>query len=331
MEKFKALRVYSEDGQVQARLEQLAVDELSAGTVLIRASYSSINFKDALAVTGKGKIMRRFPLIAGVDVAGTVAASEDSRFSAGDEVLVTGCGLGEEHDGGFSELVRIPAEWVIKLPKGLSQREAMQLGTAGFTAGLALERLERNGTHPASGPVLVTGATGGVGSLAVDMLNKAGYSVTALTGKAEQREYLTSIGADEVLIADELDLGKRPLERAQWGAAVDNVGGEVLTWITRTTRPWCNIAAIGLAASHALNTTVMPFILRGVSLIGINSVDTPRDLRERVWQRLSQELKPRHLEKISRHETTLEKLPDACQQLLERRVSGRFVVKIREA
>lgn len=329
MERFKALRVYNEDGQIQARLGQLTVDELSAGSVLIRASYSSINFKDALAVTGKGKIMRRFPLVAGIDVAGTVAASEDARFSAGDAVLVTGCGLGEEHDGGYSEYVRVPAEWVIKLPPGLSEREAMQLGTAGFTAGLALERLERSGTNPAAGPVLVTGATGGVGSLAVDLLNRAGYSVTALTGKQAQVEYLKSLGADEVLVSDQVDLGKRPLERAQWGAAVDNVGGEVLTWLTRTVKPWCNIASIGLAASHELNTTVMPFILRGVSLIGINSVDTPRDLRERVWQRLSQELKPRHLDKISGHETTLENLPDACRQLLERRVIGRFVVKIR--
>lgn len=331
MEKFKALRVHNDNGQIQPRLERLEVADLSPGNVLIQARYSSINFKDALAVTGKGKILRRFPLIAGIDVAGIVAASEDPRFAPGEQVLVTGCGLGEEHDGGYSEFVRVPGDWVIKLPRGLSPREAMQLGTAGFTAGLAIERLEANGTHPASGPVLVTGATGGVGSLAIDIFNKAGYEVAAFTGKAEQSEYLKSIGADEVLVAGSFEMGKRPLEAARWGAAVDNVGGEALAWIARTMKPWCNIASIGLAASHELNTTVMPFILRGVSLIGINSVACPRDLREKVWGRLATELKPRHLDKIACHETTLDGLVDACGSLLNRQVTGRYVVKIREA
>jgi acrylyl-CoA reductase (NADPH) len=328
MQHVTALRVHDEAGRIQARLERIDPSELGAGEVLIRAEYSSLNYKDALAVTGKGRILRRLPLVAGIDVAGSVAASDDPAFEPGARVVVTGCGLGEEHDGGFAEYVRVPASWVIRLPASLSTREAMQLGTAGFTAGLAIERMERNGTTPAAGPVVVTGATGGVGSLAVDMLAKAGYQVTAVTGKAAQAEYLRALGAAEVLLAGEIELGQRPLERARWGAAVDSVGGELLTWITRTMKPWGNIGAIGLAGGHELNTTVMPFILRGVSLLGINSVDTPRELRERVWHRLAGELKPRHLDKIARHETTLDGLVDAAEALLNRQVIGRYVVKI---
>lgn len=331
MHSFKALRVYDEGGRVQPRLESVTLAELSAGEVVIHARYSSLNFKDALAVTGQGKILRRFPLVAGIDVAGTVHASDDPAFTVGEEVLVTGCGLGESHDGGYSEYVRVPADWVIRLPDGLSAREAMQLGTAGFTAALAIERLEQSGTHPACGPALVTGAGGGVGGLAIDILSKAGYEVTALTGRPEQAGYLRELGADEILSRQELDLGRRPLEQARWGAALDNLGGEVLTWLTRTMKPGCNIASIGLAAGPELETTVLPFILRGVSLLGINSVEVPRDLRERVWQRLGQELKPRHLDRIASHETSLEDLPEAAEALLARRVSGRYVVKIREA
>lgn len=328
MESFQALRVYQTEGGIESRLETTSLDQLGAGEVVIRAAYSSLNYKDALAVTGKGRIMRTLPLIAGIDVSGTVVSSESPDFQPGDPVLVTGCGLGEEHDGGYSELVRVPASWVIPLPKALTLREAMCLGTAGFTAGLALERLERNGTEPGCGPVLVTGATGGVGSLAIDMLSKAGYQVTALTGKRSQVDYLKTLGASEVLLADELDLGKRPLETSHWGAAIDNVGGEVLTYITRSMNPWCNIASIGLAGGHELHTTVMPFILRGVSLIGINSVATPRPLRERVWQRLAEELKPRHLQRVIAGEISLQEVLGKAEDLIARKVTGRYLIAL---
>lgn len=217
MSEFKALRVHQEADQVAARLEQVHLDDLSAGDVVIEASYSCINYKDAMAVTGARPVVRQFPLVPGIDVAGRILRSDDARFKEGEAVLVTGYGLGENHDGGYSERVRVSADWLIRIPEGLSEREAMQIGTAGFTAALALERLERAGTNPSQGPVLVTGATGGVGSLAIDMFSKAGYSVTALTGKTEQVDYLKSLGADEVLLSDELELSKQPLESGRWG------------------------------------------------------------------------------------------------------------------
>lgn len=328
MKKFKALRVHDEQGRNVAHIEELSETDLSPGNVLIQVSYSDINYKDALAVTGKGKILRGLPRIPGIDLAGKVLRSEDPRYKEGDSVLVTGYGVGEGHDGGFSEVVRVQADWVIPLPQGLSEREAMQIGTAGFTAALALERLERAGTHPAAGPVLINGATGGVGSLAIDIFSKAGYSVTAYTGKADQVDYLKSLGADEVLLADQVELGKRPLESGRWGAAVDSLGGDVLAWMLATTKPWCNVASIGLAAGTALSTTVMPFIIRGVSLIGIDSPLCPYDIRSRVWQRLAQELKPRHLDRIAGREVGLDGIVDACNALMARQVTGRYLVKI---
>ncbi len=324
MQHFKAFRVHADGG----RIETLTLSDLDPGEVVIRAIYSGVNYKDALAVTGKGKILRRHPMIAGIDVAGEVVQSSDPRFREGDEVLVTGCGLGEAHDGGFSEYVRVPAAWVVPLPQGLDVREAMALGTAGFTAAMALERMEANGTNPSHGPILITGASGGVGSLAVDIFSKAGYSVTALTGKADQVERLKALGADEVLLTDQVSYSGRPLEKARWGGAVDNVGGEVLAWIAATTKPWCNIASVGLAASANLSTTVMPFILRAVSLLGVNSVECPDDMRHRIWQRLAQELKPRQLDSIVRAEVSLDGLPAVCDELIERRSYGRTLVSL---
>lgn len=328
MGEFNALRVHNDDGRVEARLERIALDDLSPGNVVIRAAYSCINYKDAMAVTGKGKVARRYPLVPGIDVAGTVLRSDDPRYKAGERVLVIGYGLGEGHDGGYSEQVRVNADWLIRIPEGLSEREAMQIGTAGFTAALALERLERAGTNPASGPVLITGATGGVGSLAIDIFSKAGYSVTALTGKADQADYLKALGADEVLLTDQIELGKRPLESGRWGAAVDSLGGDMLAWILAGTKPWCNVASIGLAAGVQLPTTVMPFIIRGVSLIGIDSPLCPHDIRERVWQRLAQELKPRHLDRIGSQEIGLDSIAEACGELMARKVTGRYIVKL---
>lgn len=328
MQPFKALRVHKTDDGVDARLETVTLADLGAGEVVVRSAYSSINYKDALAVTGQGRIMRDFPLVAGIDVAGTVTHSEDRRFKPGDEVVVTGCGLGEARDGGYSEYVRLSADDVIALPQGLSLFEAMALGTAGFTAALAVVRMEDNGQAPGQGPVAVTGASGGVGSLAVDMLAGAGYEVHAITGKPEAADYLQHLGAEEIVDRRALNLGGRPLESTRWGGAVDNLGGDMLGWLTRTVKPFGNIGSIGLAAGIKLESTVMPFILRGVSLLGINSVLTPMPLRQRVWQRLASDLKPRHLEEILSDTLTLDQVQAVMPAWMEGKVTGRTVVKI---
>jgi len=327
-EKFRAFRIDDSDGGVEAGFTELTLDDLSAGDVVIKVSHSTINYKDALAATGKGRILRKFPLVGGIDLAGTVVDSKVPTFSEGDPVLVNGCGLSETRDGGYAEYARVPADAVVPVPPGLTAAQAMQLGTAGFTAALAIHRMEQNAQRPESGPVLVTGATGGVGSLAIDMLDGRGYEVVALTGKAEQSRYLQSIGADRVLIRDDVDYGKRPMEKAQWAGAIDNLGGETLTWLTRTTGYGGNIASVGLAASHELNTTVMPFILRAVCLLGINSVETPRDLRLEVWDRLASDLKPRHLDTIASSTIDFAELPGAFQDFIEGKVTGRTLVEI---
>jgi NADPH2:quinone reductase len=296
--------------------------------VVIRAAYSDINYKDALAATGKGKILRQFPLVGGIDVAGRVESSSNKQFAEGDEVVVCGCELSETRDGGYAEYVRVPADCVVKLPESLTLFDSMALGTAGFTAALAVERMEQNGQNPEHGPIVVTGATGGVGSVAVDILSGAGYEVVAVTGKSEAAEYLRGLGAAHVQLRGDIDLGKRPMERAEWGGAVDNLGGEVLTWLTRTVKPFGNIASIGLAASHELNTTVMPFILRGVSLLGINSVLCPPDVRRSVWERLGSDLKPRHLDRIVSRTIEFDELPNAFDDYVNGAVTGRTVVKI---
>ena len=326
---FKAFRIHQEDGRIAARFVEMGVDALTPGDVVIRVEYSSINYKDALAATGKGRILRRFPLNGGIDCAGVVESSSDRRFRKGMKVVVTGSGLGEETDGGFAERVRVGGDWVIPIPRGLDARKCMQLGTAGFTAALAITRLEHNGLTPKGGPVVVTGATGGVGSIAVDMLARRGYEVVAVTGKADALPYLGKLGAHAVLLRSEIDFGKRPLERAQWQGAIDNVGGEMLTWLTRTTDWWGSIASIGLAGSHELHTTVMPFILRGVNLLGINSMATPRALRLKVWKRIATDLKPKHLDRIAGRTLPFAELPDAFGAYLDGTVTGRTVVKIR--
>ncbi|MFQ5981935.1 MAG: acryloyl-CoA reductase, partial [Woeseiaceae bacterium] len=296
--------------------------------VVIRVSHSTINYKDALAATGTGKILRTYPLVGGIDLAGTVVSAEDDGFETGTLVLVNGCGLSETCDGGYSEYARVRSESVVPVPSSMTAAQAMQIGTAGYTAALGIHRMEQNGQLPENGPIVVTGATGGVGSIAVDMLDARGYEVVALTGKAEQADYLKSIGANAVLLRDEIDLGKRPLEKAQWAGAIDNLGGDVLTWLTRTVSYGGNIASIGLAASAALNTTVLPFILRAVCLLGINSVDTPRDLRLSVWDRIGADLRPRHLDVISGRTIDFDELPDAFQAHIDGTVTGRTVVKI---
>ena len=328
MENFRAYRIDQQDGKIVAGFTTLCVDDLSAGDVVIKVSHSTINYKDALAATGAGKILRSFPLVGGIDLAGTVVSSEDERFSEGDAVLVNGCGLSETCDGGYAEYARVKADCIVPIPEGMNAAEVMQIGTAGYTAALAIHRMEQNNQTPEAGPVVVTGATGGVGSIAVDMLDGRGYEVVAVTGKAEQSDYLKSIGAREILIRDDIDLGKRPLEKAQWGGAIDNLGGDYLTWLTRTMQYGGNIASIGLAASHELNTTVIPFILRAVCLLGINSVDTPRELRLRVWERIGSDLKPRHLGIIGSRSISFDELPDAFQAYIDGKVTGRTLVEI---
>jgi acrylyl-CoA reductase (NADPH) len=328
MSRFKAFRIHSESGRIAARFESLALEDLGAGDVVIRVSHSGINYKDALAATGAGKILRRYPLVGGIDLAGTVESSADSRYRSGDPVLVTGCGLSETHDGGYAERARVPGDWVIPMPQGLDAATAMALGTAGFTAALAIHRMEHNGQNPAGGPIAVTGASGGVGSLAVDMLSVRGYRVVAVSGKADANGYLHELGASEILDRRQIDFGSRPLENARFAGAIDNLGGEALAWLTRTVDFWGNIASIGLAAGPELKTTVMPFILRGVTLIGINSSATRREMRLAVWQRIATDLRPRHLDRIVTRTIAFEELPQAFPAYLEGGVSGRTVVRI---
>lgn len=328
MEEFKAYRIHQDGKSVHARFEDRKLNELGDRPVLVRVRYSGINYKDALAATGAGKILRSFPLTGGIDLAGDVVESADTRFHAGQKVLVTGCGLGEEFDGGYSEYARVEGDWVIPIPEGFDARDVMTLGTAGFTAALAIHRMERNGQNPERGPVVVTGASGGVGSLAVDMLAGAGYEVIAISGKKEAAAWLKQIGADKVLDRNEVEFGTRPMEAALWGGAIDNVGGEMLAWLTRTVNWWGNIASVGLAGGHELHTTVMPFILRGVSLLGINSVKTARDERKQVWARIADDLRPRHLDAIRTSEIDLAELPDAFDDYLKGTVRGRTVVRV---
>ena len=328
MKPFKAFRIHSEGGKIAARFESLTLDDLAAGEVVIRVACSDINYKDALAATGAGKILRRYPLVGGIDLAGTVESSSDERYRPGDAVLVTGCGLSETHDGGFAQFARVQGDWVIPMPPGLDPLTAMSIGTAGFTAGLAIHRMEQNGQAPGQGPIVVTGATGGVGSLAIDMLSARGYQVIAVSGKPDAAAYLKELGASEVLDRKSLDLGSRPLENARFAGAIDNLGGEVLTWLTRTVDFWGNIASIGLAANAELKTTVMPFILRGVALLGINSSATRREWRLAVWQRIATDLRPRHLARIVTRTIAFDELPGAFPDYIAGRVTGRTVVKI---
>ena len=325
---FKAFRVFNEDNKVAGRIVETRLDELAPGEVVFKTAYSSVNYKDALAATGTGgKIIRKYPLTGGIDAAGTVVSSEDDRFKVGDEVICTSYDVGVAHDGGYGEYCRVRADWVVPLPQGLTLFEAMALGTAGYTAGLAVELLELNGLAPGNGTVLVNGATGGVATLAIDLLARNGYAITAVTGKEGEQTFLKEIGARDVLLRKALDLGSRPLEKALWAAAFDSVGGEQLTWLTRTMQPHGLIASFGNAGGIELKTTVLPFILRGVRLIGVDSGQTPMPLRRKVWARLAADLKPRHLDNIA-YTITLQELPAQFEKLLKSTARGRAVVKL---
>jgi acrylyl-CoA reductase (NADPH) len=329
MKKFSAYRIFEENGKSAGRFVELTLDDLDPGEVVIRAHYSGVNYKDALAATGAGKVIRRFPCVGGIDVSGVVQSSSDARFKAGDEVLVTGYDMGVAHDGGYAEQVRVPADWVVPLPQGLSMFDAMALGTAGFTAALSIHRLEQNELAPEKGKVIVTGATGGVSTLAIQMLSQLGYHVVALTGKDAEHDYLKSLGATEILPRSQVDINStRPLEKSQWAGALDSVGGATLAWLTRTMQQEGAIASFGNAGGIELHATVLPFILRGVKLLGVDSAATTMPLRRRIWGRLATDLHPKSLAQVA-HRVPFRGLPDVFPLMLQGRHRGRSVVEIK--
>jgi len=327
VERFKAYKLTQAGDKIRAEFAECALDDLDPGELVVRVAYSDVNYKDALAATGKGRILMRPSCIGGIDLAGTVVSSGDPQFAKGDAVLAVGHQLGVKHHGGYAEYARIPAAWAVKLPKGMTLWEAMAFGTAGYTAGLAVVRMELNGLKPANGPVVVDGATGGVGSIAIAALAQLGYAVTALTGKEGESGWLKQLGAQDVLLRQSLDLAKiRPLDKSTWAGAVDNLGGEVLAWMASTMKLNGVIAAIGLAASPNLSTTVLPFILRGVSLLGINSTDCPTpELERRVWQRLATDMRPPLLKEMARTAPFAE-LPKVFDDFIDAKVSRRVVI-----
>ncbi|MEO8144466.1 MAG: acryloyl-CoA reductase [Betaproteobacteria bacterium] len=327
MQPFKAFKLEEIERKIRAGYVEMSLDDLDPGEVVVRVAYSDVNYKDALAATGKGRILLRPACIGGIDLAGTVVSSTDARFAKGDAVLAVGHELGVKHHGGYAEYARIPANWAVKLPRGMTLWEAMAFGTAGYTAGLAVVKMEHNGLHPAGGPVIVDGATGGVGSIAIAALAKLGYHVVALTGKADGAAYLKKLGAAEIKLRGELDLTKiKPLDKATWQGAIDNLGGETLAWMASTMKFNGVIASIGLAAGFGLNTTVMPFILRGVTVLGINSTDAPSaELERKVWDRLGSDMKPAGLKELART-IPFADLPKVFDDFINARVTGRIVV-----
>ena len=320
----KAYRVHAGGKFGEGRFDSMSRDELDAGSVVVRVAYASVNYKDALTARGKAKIALKFPLVAGIDLAGTVEESADARFKAGDEVIVHSFGLGAEHDGGYAEFGRFPADWVIPLPRGLSLYEASALGVAGNTAAHAIDLMQLNGLVPGKGKILVNGATGGVASIGIDLLSKLGFHVVALTGKMAEADYLRSLGAAEVLDRKAMQFGTRPLESPQWAGALDSVGGEQLAWLARTMHKDGVIAAFGNAGGVEFKGSVLPYILRGVRLLGVN-VNNPVERMKFLWNRLATDLKPRHLDRIARR-IRFEQLEGAFDDLLAARARGRQVV-----
>lgn len=325
--KFKALRIFEENGKFNRKIIERSIEHLPEGDVLIQVKYSSLNYKDALSVRGHKGITRQYPHTPGIDAAGIVANSKVETFKEGDKVLVTGYDLGMNTDGGFGEYIRVPAEWIVPLPDNLSLLESMVLGTAGFTAGIALFEFQRRDLFPEKGKILVTGSTGGVGSVAVAMLSKAGYNVTASTGKQDKKDFLQSLGAKEIITREDVaDVKKKPLLERKWAGAIDNVGGATLNYCIKSTDFWGTVACVGLVASDKLETTVYPFLLRGVGLIGIDSADRPQALRKQIWQKLATEWKPQVLDKIYRT-ISLDDLSDEIDIMLAGKQTGRVIIK----
>ncbi|MEJ7670792.1 MAG: YhdH/YhfP family quinone oxidoreductase [Casimicrobiaceae bacterium] len=328
MQTFKAYRTFEKDKAVSSRFVDLTLDELDAGDVVVKTKYSTINYKDALSYNGTGRIMRKYPTVAGIDMAGTVEESADARWKRGDKVIVHGYDMGVAHDGGYAERVRVPADWVVRRPESMTAFDAMTLGTAGFTAAQAVLLMEHNGLKPDGGPVAVTGATGGVGSVAVEILAKSGYHVVAITGKAKEADYLKGVGAKEVLLRDAIDLTKiRPLDKATWAGAIDNLGGDLLAWLLATMKIGGTVASVGLAADVKLHTTVMPFILRGVQLLGVDSVNCPMAQRQKIWNKLAVEWRPDSVHDQVRT-IDFDELPTHFDAYIKGLVRGRTVVRI---
>ena len=328
MTQFQAFRINNDAAGHRAGVETIDTDTLSPGEVLIKVAYSSVNYKDALAGTGKGRILRRYPLNGGIDVAGRVVASTDSAFKEGDAVLCTGSGLSETRDGGYAEYARLDARWAIPLPPGLSLRESMILGTAGFTAALALLRMQDNRQTPALGPIAVTGASGGVGQLAIDIFSRAGYEVHAISGKTDHFDFLRELGASVCIDRHQLIFSGKPMDSSRFGGALDNVGDGMLAGLLPLVSPYGNVAICGNAGGIAFDSTVMPFIIRGVSLLGVASAGTARDIRGDVWQHLAGDWKPQWLNRIATREIGLDGLPDVFERMLAGDSFGRTLVHI---
>ncbi|MBT2717842.1 acryloyl-CoA reductase [Bacillus sp. ISL-57] len=329
IQQFDALVVNKQDDQFTVNIQQLSLDDLPQGEVLIRVHYSGVNYKDSLASIPNGNIVSSYPIVPGIDMAGVVISSEDSRFKEGDDVIATSYGIGVSQSGGYSQFARVPAEWVVPLPDGLTMKEAMIIGTAGFTAALSVLRLEENNLTPEQGSVLVTGATGGVGSFAVSILSKLGYSVEASTGKESEHGYLKAIGAATIVSREDVYDGKlRALGKQKWSGAVDPVGGEPLASVLSQIKYGGAVAVSGLTAGTSLPATVFPFILRGINLLGIDSVNCPMDTRLKVWHRLATDFKLEDLEQLVQQEITLEELPDVLPTLLKGEARGRTIVKL---
>lgn len=328
-EKFRAFVVDKPGDDFSAEFRELTLDDLPAGDLTVRVAYSSVNYKDGLASIPNGRVVTKYPMVPGIDIAGTVTQSDDPAFAPGDEVIAIGYDIGVGRFGGFAEYARIPSAWAVKRPAGLTLREAMALGTAGFTAGLSVQRLEDNGLKPGNGPVVVTGATGGVGSNAVSMLAARGYEVAASTGKESEHDYLRGLGAQQILSrADVSAESNRPLDRETWAGAVDPVGGQTLAYLLRTTKYGGSVANSGLTGGSNLTTTVFPFILRGVNLLGIDSVMCPMEIRRPLWERLAGDLKPPGLNESISYEVSLEEVPGVLSEILKGRIRGRAVVRL---
>jgi len=326
---FKAFVVNKNENQFTREIKELTLQDLPEGDVTIKVMYSSVNYKDGLASIPDGQIVRSYPFIPGIDAAGIVIDSHDEKFKAGDEVIVTSYGFGVSHYGGFSEVVRVPSSWAVPLPNGLTLKEAMVYGTAGLTAALSIEKLEHHGLTVNDGDVVVSGASGGVGSVAVAMLAKKGYSVIASTGKTRETEYLKNLGAKEVISREDLSPEKfSALGKARFAAAIDPVGGNTLAYILSSLKYGGAVASSGLTGGTSVKTTVFPFILRGVSLLGVDSVECPMSIRQPLWNKMAQELKPDALMDFIGSEITLDDLPHVLDQILKGEVKGRVIVKI---
>jgi acrylyl-CoA reductase (NADPH) len=326
MDTFRGYLITRQDKEVRAGFADLDRSQLDAGDVVVRIAYASINFKDALAATGRAPIIRRYPCVGGIDAAGTVESSASPRFRAGDSVIVHSHGFGVSQHGGYAGLTRVPADWVSPVPAGMTVLEAITIGVAGYTAALAVDLMELNGLAPSRGKVLVNGASGGVASIAIDMLAQRGYEVAATTRKMQERDYLMGLGAAEVIDSATLKVGTKPLESATWQGAVDSLGGQALADLTRTMQREGVIASLGNAMGIEFSTTVMPFILRGVRLIGVNSDNEP-PLRARLWERLGTDLRPRHLARIARVEP-FDALPAMMQEVAGGRIRGRTIIAV---